>query len=316
MANNEGYARLSNGLWRNTKIRKIARKDPQALADWIMAISFCSDKLTDGRLTEDDMLFNLGFDEESIDRLVDLGLLDQDDDGWTIHGYLDLQNSKADVEKSKEDARQRKARSRRRNTETTEATQSHVTENNVTCDSRVTFNQNQNQNSLTPIVVRECAPANETERRERELIDTWTPTEAHQGVADELAGKGRPRVDLDELATTFRLKLHAKGLEHYGYKPTLDGLDNAFFEWIRSESRQLAEGRPAHSGKPAPKPKPHTHTWACGHVLSLLDRTDATATPDEAACALADMLNNGLDPDKASKALADAGVVALDGGAA
>lgn len=318
MANNEGYARLSNGLWRNTKIRKIARKDPQALADWIMAISFCSDKLTDGRLTEDDMLFNLGFDEESIDRLVDLGLLDQDDDGWTIHGYLDLQNSKADVEKSKEDARQRKARSRRRNTETTEATQSHVTENNVTCDSRVTFNQNQNQNSLTPIVVRECAPANETEteRRERELIDTWTPTEAHQGVADELAGKGRPRVDLDELATTFRLKLHAKGLEHYGYKPTLDGLDNAFFEWIRSESRQLAEGRPAHSGKPAPKPKPHTHTWACGHVLSLLDRTDATATPDEAACALADMLNNGLDPDKVSKALADAGVVALDGGAA
>lgn len=318
MANNEGYARLSNGLWRNTKIRKIARKDPQALADWIMAISFCSDKLTDGRLTEDDMLFNLGFDEESIDRLVDLGLLDQDDDGWTIHGYLDLQNSKADVEKSKEDARQRKARSRRRNTETTEATQSHVTENNVTCDSRVTFNQNQNQNSLTPIVVRECASANETEteRRERELIDTWTPTEAHQGVADELAGKGRPRVDLDELATTFRLKLHAKGLEHYGYKPTLDGLDNAFFEWIRSESRQLAEGRPAHSGKPAPKPKPHTHTWACGHVLSLLDRTDATATPDEAACALADMLNNGLDPDKASKALADAGVVALDGGAA
>lgn len=318
MANNEGYARLSNGLWRNTKIRKIARKDPQALADWIMAISFCSDKLTDGRLTEDDMLFNLGFDEESIDRLVDLGLLDQDDDGWTIHGYLNLQNSKADVEKSKEDARQRKARSRRRNTETTEATQSHVTENNVTCDSRVTFNQNQNQNSLTPIVVRECAPANETEteRRERELIDTWTPTEAHQGVADELAGKGRPRVDLDELATTFRLKLHAKGLEHYGYKPTLDGLDNAFFEWIRSESRQLAEGRPAHSGKPAPKPKPHTHTWACGHVLSLLDRTDATATPDEAACALADMLNNGLDPDKASKALADAGVVALDGGAA
>jgi hypothetical protein len=318
MANNEGYARLSNGLWRNTKIRKIARKDPQVLADWIMAISFCSDKLTDGRLTEDDMLFNLGFDEESIDRLVDLGLLDQDDDGWTIHGYLDLQNSKADVEKSKEDARQRKARSRRRNTETTEATQSHVTENNVTCDSRVTFNQNQNQNSLTPIVVRECAPANETEteRRERELIDTWTPTEAHQGVANELAGKGRPRVDLDELATTFRLKLHAKGLEHYGYKPTLDGLDNAFFEWIRSESRQLAEGRPAHSGKPAPKPKPHTHTWACGHVLSLLDRTDATATPDEAACALADMLNNGLDPDKASKALADAGVVALDGGAA
>ena len=266
------------------------------------------------------MLFNLGFDEESIGRLVDLGLLDQDDDGWTIHGYLDLQNSKADVEKSKEDARQRKARSRRRNTETTEATQSHVTETKVTCDSRVTFNQNQNQNqnSLTPNVVRECAPVNETEqeRKERELIDTWTPTEAHQGVADELAAQGRPRVDLDELATTFRLKLHAKGLEHYGYRSTLDGLDNAFFEWIRSESRQLAEGRPAHSGKPAPEPKSHTHTWACGHVLGLLDRTDTTATPDETACALADMLNNGLDPDKASKALADMAAPVPEGGGA
>ncbi len=234
----------------------------------MMAISFCSDKLTEGRLTEDDMLFNLGFDEESIDRLVDLGLLDQDDDGWTIHGYLDLQNSKATVEKSKEDARQRKARSRRRNTETTEATQSHVTETKVTCDSRVTFNQNQNQNqnqnSLTPNVVRECAPVNETEqeRKERELIDTWTPTEAHQGVADELAGKGRPRVDLDELATTFRLKLHAKGLEHYGYRSTLDGLDNAFFEWIRSESRQLAEGRPLRQTRPPSR----SHTRTPGHA--------------------------------------------------
>lgn len=320
MANNEGYARLSNGLWRNTKIRKIARKDPQALADWIMAISFCSDKLSDGHLTEDDMLFSLGFDEESIGRLVGLGLLDQDDDGWTIHGYLDLQNSKADVEKSKEDARQRKARSRRRNTETTEDTQSRVTETDVTCDSRVTFNQNQNQNqnSLTPNVVRECAPANETEteRRERELIDMWTPTEAHQGVADELAGKGRPRVDLDELATTFRLKLHAKGLKHYGYKATIDGLDNAFFEWIRSESRQLAEGRPSHSGTPADTWKPHAHTWTCEHVLGLLDRTAATATPDDAACMLAARLNDGLDPAKAMQALADAGVVALDGGAA
>ena len=189
--------------------------------------------------------------------------------------------------------------------------QSHLTLNRIQ-------NQNQNQNSLTPNVVRECAPANETEteRRERELIDMWTPTEAHQGVADELARKGRPRVDLDELATTFRLKLHAKGLEHYGYRSTLDGLDNAFFEWIRSESRQLAEGRPAHSGKPAPEPKPHTHTWACEHVLGLLDRTAATATPDDAACMLAARLNDGLDHAKAMQALADAGVVALDGGAA
>lgn len=320
MANNEGYARLSNGLWRNTKIRKIARKDPQALADWIMAISFCSDKLTDGRLTEDDMLFNLGFDEESIGRLVGLGLLDQDDDGWTIHGYLDLQNSKADVEKSKEDARQRKARSRRRNTETTEATQSHVTETKVTCDSRVTFNQNQNQNqnSLTPNVVRECAPVNETEqeRKERELIDTWTPTEAHQGVADELAAQGRPRVDLDELATTFRLKLHAKGLEHYGYRSTLDGLDNAL---LRVDSQRIPTTR-RRPTRPLRQTRPraeatHAHL-GMRHVLGLLDRTDTTATPDETACALADMLNNGLDPDKASKALADMAAPVPEGGGA
>ena len=318
MATAEGYARLSNGLWRNTKIRKTARKDPQALADWIMAISFCSDKLTDGHLTEDDLLFNLGLDEDEITRLVDLGLLDRTDDGWDVHGYLELQNSKADVEKSKEDARQRKARSRRKAATDDTETTSQVTDADVTSDSRVTFNQNQNQNSLTPIVVRECAPANETksERRERELIDTWAPTEAHRGVAGELAAQGRPRVDLDELATTFRLKLHAKGLKHYGYKPTLDGLDNAFFEWIRSESRQLAEGRPAHSGKPAPEAKPHTHTWACEHVLALLDRTPDTATPDDAACMLAAQLNDGLDPGKAIQALIDAGVVDLDGSVA
>ena len=57
-------------------------------------------------------------------------------------------------------------------------------------------------------------------------------------------------------------------------------------------------------------------TWACGHVLGLLDRTDITATPDETACALADMLNNGLDPDKASKALADMAAPVPEGGGA
>ena len=272
-----------------------------------------------GRTSPADLDRSLGrLDEDEITRLVDLGLLDRTDDGWDVHGYLELQNSKADVEKSKEDARQRKARSRRKAATDDTETTSQVTDADVTSDSRVTFNQNQNQNSLTPIVVRECAPANETksERRERELIDTWAPTEAHRGVAGELAAQGRPRVDLDELATTFRLKLHAKGLKHYGYKPTLDGLDNAFFEWIRSESRQLAEGRPAHSGKPAPEAKPHTHTWACEHVLALLDRTPDTATPDDAACMLAAQLNDGLDPGKAIQALIDAGVVDLDGSVA
>ena len=39
-------------------------------------------------------------------------------------------------------------------------------------------------------------------------------------------------------------------------------------------------------------------------------------TPDAAACMLAARLNDGLDHAKAMQALADAGVVALDGGAA
>ena len=184
MANNEGYARLSNGLWRNTKIRKIARKDPQALADWIMAISFCSDKLSDGHLTEDDMLFSLGFDEESIGRLVGLGLLDQDDRRLDHPRSVPstCRTARPTWRNPRRTRAKREARSRRRNTETTEDTQSRVTETDVTCDSRVTFNQNQNQNqnqnrnSLTPIV------AERVRARERNRNRTQgTPTSSTRG---------------------------------------------------------------------------------------------------------------------------------------
>ena len=86
-------------------------------------------------------------------------------------------------------------------------------------------------------------------------------------------------------------------------------MDYAFFEWIRSEARQLAakqatdtktEATGGAGGMPA---KPHRHTYACNHVLDLLGRDQCEAQPDVAACALADRLNQGETGDLALKHL-------------
>ena len=110
----EGYARLSNGFLRSTKGSKL---NPSAGFLYIRAISFASDNMTDGHLTEDDVLYNLDANQTDIDFLVDNHYWDpsEDGDGWQIHDYLDMQNSREQIEQARNKDRRRKQAAKQNN---------------------------------------------------------------------------------------------------------------------------------------------------------------------------------------------------------
>ena len=49
----QGYGKLSNGFHSNTKVLKLQRMRPSALGVYCMAISFCSDVLNDGVMSDE-----------------------------------------------------------------------------------------------------------------------------------------------------------------------------------------------------------------------------------------------------------------------
>ncbi|OXM99905.1 hypothetical protein [Bifidobacterium vansinderenii] len=113
MADRKGYARLSNGFYANTKVRKLMRRNPCAIAVYVCAISYCSDRLTDGLISEDDLMFQCDAEMQDIDDLVACGMLDAMDDGaYRIHDYLVHQSSREQVENTAERERNKKRRQR------------------------------------------------------------------------------------------------------------------------------------------------------------------------------------------------------------
>ena len=91
----QGYGKLSNGFHSNTKVLKLQRMRPSALGVYCMAISFCSDVLNDGVMSEDDVIYQLNATEEDIEALIKVGMFERSDDGsYRIHDYLSHQSSR------------------------------------------------------------------------------------------------------------------------------------------------------------------------------------------------------------------------------
>lgn len=109
----QGYGKLSNGFHSNTKVLKLQRMRPSALGVYCMAISFCSDVLNDGVMSEDDVIYQLNATEEDIEALIKVGMFERSDDGsYRIHDYLSHQSSREQVETRAEGARNRKRKQR------------------------------------------------------------------------------------------------------------------------------------------------------------------------------------------------------------
>ena len=142
-------------------------------------------------------------------------------------------------------------------------------------------------------------------RSESELIDLWEPTPACQALADELAASGLPAVDIPALAARYRLKLHARGLDAYRLRPTLESLDYGFRTWIEPEARDpdgLHTTPTTASAADIAPDGPHRHDAFCEHVGKIL----RTSTPlrrlpegvdrERVRQTLADLLNRGTQP--------------------
>lgn len=142
-------------------------------------------------------------------------------------------------------------------------------------------------------------------RSESELIDLWEPTPACQALADELAASGLPTVDIPALAARYRLKLHARGLDAYRLRPTLESLDYGFRTWIEPEARDpdgLHTTPTTASAADIAPDGPHRHDAFCEHVGKIL----RTSTPlrhlpegvdrERVRQTLADLLNRGTQP--------------------
>ena len=130
----QGYGKLSNGFHSNTKVLKLQRMRPSALGVYCMAISFCSDVLNDGVMSEDDVIYQLNATEEDIEALIKVGMFERSDDGsYRIHDYLSHQSSREQVETRVEGARNRK---RKQRSEADVTPESRWDETNVTSMSR------------------------------------------------------------------------------------------------------------------------------------------------------------------------------------
>lgn len=99
----QGYAKVSNGYWQNTKIKKLRRTMPTAVGLYVMALSFCSDQLNDGHMTEDEVLYQLDASQDELDALCTIEMFEPDGEGgYFIHDYLRHQTSSQKVKEKRE----------------------------------------------------------------------------------------------------------------------------------------------------------------------------------------------------------------------
>lgn len=239
-----GYIKLSNDFWRTVKIRKlIAQNQWKAIATYALALSYCGDGLTDGRITKDDLLYQLSGDEESIKTLVDSHLLDVDGDGsYAIHNYLEWQRSKDDVRKAAAQSAERVKKWRAKQERSSNA---NVTALQRSSNANVT-EKPRTQNPEPKITKRECREKNTNQETsqprsqapslkdwEEKLLE-WHHGDEHRRMVDRFAQEGKPKVDLTALEAEFKASIASKG-NSQGYVD----FDEAFKVWILKRTESL-----------------------------------------------------------------------------
>ena len=146
------YACLDAGLWSNDKHQGVSLA---AEGLWARMLSFCADKLTDGRVRRNMILAMGAGAEEALAELLESGLVVEDGEHLLIHDYLEHNMSRADWDKRKRQARTRKRKQRQRAAEKPSDSEG-VCDDDVTtdvtrdieCDSRVSHSEVSNSHSL------------------------------------------------------------------------------------------------------------------------------------------------------------------------
>ena len=92
-----GYVQLANGFYLNRKVRRLRRTMPSAISAFVIMLSYCGDNLTDGYVDADTAEFLLDVTPQELEALNDVGLIENVDDGWLIHDYLEHNRSRGQV---------------------------------------------------------------------------------------------------------------------------------------------------------------------------------------------------------------------------
>jgi hypothetical protein len=91
------WVRVDDQLHAHPKIRAAWRTEPAALGLHLLALSYASAYLTDGRIDPEFVRLQIparAKRERALTALVDAGLWETNGAGWTIHDYLDFNDSR------------------------------------------------------------------------------------------------------------------------------------------------------------------------------------------------------------------------------
>lgn len=233
----KGYAKLSNGFWRDPKILSLLQKSPSALGVYLACISYCSDNLTDGRIPAAVITGIFHATDSDLAALRKHHLMSKRGDDFTITAYLNWQLSKEQIEKHKENRKDRNARyyaktkqedSLKTGLKTGLKTTKHKNIKHKNINKREYREKNTNQETSQP---RSQAPS--LKDWEEKLLE-WHYGEDHRRMVDRFAKEGKPKVDLTALEAEFKASIASKG-NSQGYVD----FDEAFKVWILKRTESL-----------------------------------------------------------------------------
>ena len=229
----KGYAKLSNGFWRDPKILSLLQKSPSALGVYLACISYCSDNLTDGRIPAAVITGIFHATDSDLAALRKHHLMSKRGDDFTITAYLNWQLSKEQIEKHKENRKDRNARyyaktKQEDSLKTGLKTTKHKNIKHKNINKREYREKNTNQETSQP---RSQAPS--LKDWEEKLLE-WHYGEDHRRMVDRFAKEGKPKVDLDALEAEFKASIASKG-NSQGYVD----FDEAFKVWILKRTESL-----------------------------------------------------------------------------
>lgn len=257
-----GYVQLVNAFYCNDKVQELARSGHMdAVGVFCMALTYCGDHLTDGFVPRRAMLYLIGATEEQIGALCDVNMLEEADEGWTIHDYTEHNRTKEQVLHARADAKERKSKSRCHSSVTSMSQRDSAVTSGQTPEHQNTRTQKKDEEEYSSSFSKEIG------LNDFELVRE----KAHANAA---IIRDYPNLDLSDAWNAFLSR-------HYGETRTIADWTRLWKGWCQRRARM--------SG--IPPSKRHVHTWKCSHVLEALGRNEETAQADEKACELADRLN-------------------------
>lgn len=257
-----GYVQLVNAFYSNEKVQELARSGRMdSVGAFCMALAYCGDHLTDGFVPRRAMLYVIGATSEQIRALCDVGMLEEVDEGWLIHDYIEHNRTREQVLHARKKSAERVAKHRN---------ESDVTALHRNCNAVTSGQTPEHQNTRTP--------KKEKEEYSSSFSKEISPTEyadmAEKDATDRTIASEYTNLDLTGAWNAFASR-------HQSETRTINDWTRLWKGWCQRRANM--------SG--IPPSKRHIHTWKCRHVLEALGRDEETAQADEKACQMAKQLN-------------------------